>query len=758
MIPAERTPQRSTLFLILILIAFVIAAVWYSVAIPVGEGVDEIPHFAYVDYVKTQWRLPVQPWRDNGRTLDVVMGHHPPLYYALGALVSFWTDTSDFSEVLRPNPHFVWAENDPTNGWNVYLHSPEEAFPYKGTILAIQYLRLWSVVLGTVTLFAVYRAGRLLLPKHPWIPVLAVALFAFNPSFIFMSSTVHHDPLMATLYALSFWWMVRALSLDRALTLGDTIVGGLLLGAGLLTKLSGLSLLALFGLTLLFKARQQYEWRQLVRDGIPLYGVAMVIAGWWYLRNQLLYDDPLGWQMFLATHSHMVRQGSYSWFIFRKEFLGQIDRTFWGGFGYMHITLPEPVRRPPWLLMGIGVVGAAWAGVRRRQHLLDDWRRHAWIVLLAGMLLVFISFVRFSVATTGAGHGRYLFTLAAPLALAIAVGLNQVVGFRAPRILAILVGAGLLAYAVFVPIRFVLPKYAAPKTVQPVELEEARESSIVYGDALELVAYKWSRAAVPPGQPVSLALYWRAVGESRPDLYVHLRLRDRFGTAFVEQEFWPAPGTTTAVWNTNTIYVTRRELYIPPNAAPGTASLELVVQPGRAGDPLPAQQAGGEALSTAPRIGEILVGQVSTAEEDELSPQIRHAAQLGEHIVLLGHDLTERQVAAGGTVEVTLYWKTQASLNANYTAFVHIVNGSGQLVAQQDNEPNNGQYPTSAWEPDAVVRDPYAIRLPGNLPPGEYTIYAGMYEWPSLERLPVRADGEVVGDAVTLESLTVVEQ
>jgi len=741
--------------LIMVLAVFCGLAVWYSVAIPVGEGVDEIPHFDYVRFVKDHWALPVQPWKDNGRPLQVWMGHHPPLYYILSALLSFWTDTTDFNIVLVPNPHFIWAENDPVNGWNVFLHSAAENFPYTRTILAIHYLRVWSVLMGIVTVLTVYQIGRLVLPGQPWIAIAAAALIAFNPSFVFMSSTIHHDPLMAMIYTLSLWWMVH--TLRRHPTVRDALLGGLLLGAGMLTKLSGLSLIPLFALTLLLIAWRERDWGLGVRLGIPLYGVALAVSGWWYVRNQMLYDDPFGWQMFLSIHQHMVRHGPYTGFIFYHEFLGQLSRTFWGAFGYMHITLPPRIWRFFWVLTGISVLAAGAAGIRSRRALLTGGEWQYWLVLLSAAVLAFLSFVRFSMATVGAGHGRYLFTIAGPFVLVLAVGLNALVGFRAQRWMAGTIGTGMLVYAIAVPLHFVLPLYAPPETARLPDLASATRAGIVFGDVLELDAYKLEPESVPPGQSFALTLYWQATGQQRPDLFVRLRLRDRFGNAFVEDEFWPVPASSTAVWDTATIYVTRRTVNIPPNAATGPSPLEILVQPGRDGSPLSARNVAGETLGPVPKVALVLVGQTSIAEPAEVSASHPRREILGGIIALLGYNLASERVRPGETVRLTLYWQATQAVNRNFTVFVHVLNEQGQLVAQQDNEPNGGQYPTSAWAPGKVIRDPYAIPLPAELPVGRYLLAAGMYEWPSLERLPVTLDGAEQGDAIPLGSLLVVK-
>ncbi|GAG23561.1 unnamed protein product, partial [marine sediment metagenome] len=179
-----------------LLTTFVILGVGYSIVIPPGEGVDETAHFDHVRYVKDHKALPIQP-HSLEQGVQVWMGHHPPLYYILGGLVISWVDTSDYAQAFRPNPHFVWLENVGSNGWNVMLHFGQDRFPWKGSVLAMHVLRLMTVGLGTVALYAIYRTAQLLFPDHPWAPLGAVALVGFNPSFVFMSSTVHHDTLQA---------------------------------------------------------------------------------------------------------------------------------------------------------------------------------------------------------------------------------------------------------------------------------------------------------------------------------------------------------------------------------------------------------------------------------------------------------------------------------------------------------------------------------------------------------------------------------
>ena len=99
-------------------------------------------------------------------------------------------------------------------------------------------------------------------------------------------------------------------------------------------------------------------------------------------------------------------------------------------------------------------------------------------------------------------------------------------------------------------------------------------------------------------------------------------------------------------------------------------------------------------------------------------------------------------------LNVTLAWQAEADMLYNYTAFVHLLDGNGRIVAQLDRQPAG--YPTSDWRPGEFIVDHYRIELPPQLPPGEYTLLTGFYYLPTLERL---------GDAAVLTAnLTIVEQ
>lgn len=94
----------------------------------------------------------------------------------------------------------------------------------------------------------------------------------------------------------------------------------------------------------------------------------------------------------------------------------------------------------------------------------------------------------------------------------------------------------------------------------------------------------------------------------------------------------------------------------------------------------------------------------------------------------------------GAVVEVDLAWRTATPVERDYTVFAHLYDGAGNLVAQADGWPADGNYPTSAWLPGELVPDRRAIALPSPLPEGAYTVKVGLYDPMTGERLPPTPD------------------
>jgi hypothetical protein len=132
---------------------------------------------------------------------------------------------------------------------------------------------------------------------------------------------------------------------------------------------------------------------------------------------------------------------------------------------------------------------------------------------------------------------------------------------------------------------------------------------------------------------------------------------------------------------------------------------------------------------------------------------------LGLRLAFLGYDLdpTTVSVSADDTVDLTLWWQGLATMDRDYTAFVHLTASDGRLWAQEDKLLEHDGHSTSIWEPGAVVKQEFQLHLPPDIPPGEYTVKAGVYYWETGERLLVWDENRtrLVEDTILLQSMTV---
>lgn len=121
-------------------------------------------------------------------------------------------------------------------------------------------------------------------------------------------------------------------------------------------------------------------------------------------------------------------------------------------------------------------------------------------------------------------------------------------------------------------------------------------------------------------------------------------------------------------------------------------------------------------------------------------PASTTTGDFGGLVRLTGYDLRPATPYPGEVVMLRLYWQALASMEADYTVFVHLfVPGeeSATPQAQSDAQPCEGAYPTSSWAAGEMVMDTRTLNVPAGFPTDQATLVLGLYAWPSLERLPL---------------------
>lgn len=166
------------------------------------------------------------------------------------------------------------------------------------------------------------------------------------------------------------------------------------------------------------------------------------------------------------------------------------------------------------------------------------------------------------------------------------------------------------------------------------------------------------------------------------------------------------------------------------------------------------------------KAGDAWYGQVRLATYAVSEPASEIAvpsnARFGDNIQLKGYTLQSQTRAPGDTmapgdiVQVTLFWQTDTVLKERYKIFVHVSAGLDvPPIAQQDGEPGGGQLLTSAWPSNTLIADNHGILLPPDLPPGEYTLFIGLYNLFDSTRLPITINAVPIGDRLELTTITI---
>jgi hypothetical protein len=115
-----------------------------------------------------------------------------------------------------------------------------------------------------------------------------------------------------------------------------------------------------------------------------------------------------------------------------------------------------------------------------------------------------------------------------------------------------------------------------------------------------------------------------------------------------------------------------------------------------------------------------------------------------------------REVTAGGTLTLTLRYRAERALDADYWIFVHVEAEAGGVDAARHSGDAAPPTPATGWGAQEVV---HTVRIPvdGKDKPGRYAVYTGLYDRTSGHRLRV-LDPPSPDDRVLLGTVDVVTE
>ena len=489
-----------------ILLYFLILAATYSANTPFFETPDEGSHFLYVHNLLETGELPIIEDRDVVFASGFTERHHPPLYYYLASLLIRFTNRDDLDTYRITNPFAAAGVLQPDNV-NGYLH-PWRA-PTGDSLLALQLGRLVSITLSAGTVWLVYDMTRQAF-KRTDVALFAMLLAASVPTFLFISGGMNNDNLVTFVYTAGLAWLRTRTWNAQQISYRAIALLGWLLGAVALSKLNGVNLFGIVYLALIIGAmRGRFGWRNVIEAiGISL-ALATLIAGWWYLRNFVLYGD------FLAVEAAESIWGRGALPTEWSPILGEawgVWVSFWLVLGKFNVAGPEWFYRYVTVLTVFGVLG-----MMRVWWTKPHWRPHI-NIWLASFLLVAAS-LAVTTRSINASQGRVMFPGLGPLAVFIAGGLF--LGWR--RRVTLILALPIVVMALIVPVVALSRAYGRLHVVEALPFDVQRLDAYVGG--MHWQGYRLEQATVAPGDTLNLELYFSGTDEQH-DLVVQAKALD----------------------------------------------------------------------------------------------------------------------------------------------------------------------------------------------------------------------------------------
>jgi hypothetical protein len=587
----------------LIILGFLILGVCYSFVVPPFETPDEVHHYAFARHLARGGSLPVQtmeadgPWEHEGT--------QAPLYYLmLGNLISF-INQDDFARIARENSRANLGDPNYPGNKNAMLYSAR-ALPLEGANLAVHLGRWFSLTLSALTLWFTYRISRQIFPDSRYLSLMALLVAASIPQFVFISASVSNDPLIILMATISLYWMTSLVSRHplQPISQWDWLVLGVLLALSALSKLQGLGLYALAACVIALLAWRRRDWMILIRAMPLLAATFVLIAGWWYWRNFILYGDFLAANQLLEIEG--LRTTPHTWDQLWGELRG-LRYSFWGLFGWFSILLPTWIYLILDIIAGVAAITLVVATVQRlstrgiEQWLMSPHHRVAfclgtWMVILLAAMAYWLIFAISS-------QGRLLFPGISAWSIALVGGLalflkqinaiiaNQRRALTTPQGLPLasastrgeipvmaptmathhslypisLLPVGLLACSLYALLVLFPQSYARPAPI-PAVPPDAVMVNRVYGDIIELVAVQLPAGTFVQGDKVPVTLYFRKLAETGQEYELFVQLLDQHIKEIGNITTHPGWGKNpTTFWKLGELYADPYVIYLEKN-------------------------------------------------------------------------------------------------------------------------------------------------------------------------------------------------
>lgn len=283
----------------------------YAASLPPWDYFDEEQHVDYIHYLAKRHELPVMGTSLSPEIITSVF--ETDRWTRLGLSRPESTDPADMGlegvsyEAYQP-PLFYLTMTVP------YVVLPEPM------LVKLYGLRVLVVLTGTISVLGGYALMRAICPDEQLLAVGGATLLALIPERAMALARVNNDAL-AELMAVAVLWLL-AVSVRRRIGLRLGTAVGVAMGLALLCKSNTAAVVP--AVLIVWAATFDRDGlRRWIAYGAAVAGAAVVVSGWYFYRNLILYGDVTGIGEFLKIVRFAPKSSV-------PEVLAALARGFWG--------------------------------------------------------------------------------------------------------------------------------------------------------------------------------------------------------------------------------------------------------------------------------------------------------------------------------------------------------------------------------------------------------------------------------------------
>lgn len=306
--------------------------------------------------------------------------------------------------------------------------------------------RMVSVLSGMGTAWFAIRIGKKLFSGTK--RVLFVAIVTLLPGAVFVNSYINCDALALFSIAIMVYMWIRGMETQWDLRYCVGLGVGVSVCALSYYNAYGviLSSILFFAFSVLFCFRKQWDFKTMFKKGLLISAVVLALAGWWFIRNAVLYDGDILGMRTTSYYGELYAQdgmkpsqrisaanaGLSLWEMLIHGYnstgvgwLQQSLTSFIGCFGQLDMPLPLWITQPYLCFLGIGFVGSMI-------HFPTDfalkkdgrWKimgMFRWCMMIA-VIIPFVLNMVYSYTSDYQPQGRYSLPMLLPLAYFVTSG------------------------------------------------------------------------------------------------------------------------------------------------------------------------------------------------------------------------------------------------------------------------------------------------------------------------------------------------